>query len=74
MVNGYVHIHDLMCHCKKPLQHIINQIEEQEPTTKKCPATTTAAAGDQDGEKDTEPFGEGELEALFAEEDAGDDR
>lgn len=74
MVNGYVSIHDLICHCKKPLQHIIKQIEDQEPTIKKWHATTTEETGDQDGEKDTEPFGEGELEALFAEDDAGDDR
>lgn len=74
MVNGYVHIHDLMCHCQKPLKHIIEQIYNQEPTLQKWPDTTTAGAGAPDGDADTEPFGEGELEALFAEENDGKDR
>lgn len=68
MVNGYVAIHDLRCHCQKPLQHIIQQIYEQEPTLK-CQDTTTAAVGNQDGEKDIDGFGPGELERLFAEEE-----
>lgn len=68
MVNGYVAIHDLRCHCQKPLQHIIEQIHQQEPTLK-CQDTTTAAVGNPDGEKDIDGFGPGELERLFAEED-----
>lgn len=67
MVNGYVSIHDLMCHCQQPLQHIIKQIEDQEPTLKKWPVTTTAAAGTTDGEDVIDQFGPGELEELFAE-------
>lgn len=69
MVNAYVHIHDLQCHCKSPLNHIIEQIHQQEPTTKKWPDTTTAAAGTTATVEDTDPFGPGELERLFAEGD-----
>jgi len=68
MVNGYVSIHDLMCHCKQPLHHIIKQIEEQEPSIKKCQGSSTAAAGIQDGEDVIDQFGPGELEELFAED------
>lgn len=70
MVNAYVSIHDLHCHCKSPLNHIIEQIHQQEPTTKKWQDTTTAAAGTTDTEKDIDHFGPGELERLFAEDDA----
>lgn len=73
MVNTYVQIHDLHCHCKKPLLHIIEQIEQQEPSIKKCRATTTADAGTQDGDEDIDHFGPGELERLFAEDDANTD-
>ncbi len=68
MVNSYVGIHDLHCHCKSPLKHIIKQIEEQEPTLK-CQDTTTAVTGNQDGEGGIDDFGPGELERLFAEGD-----
>lgn len=68
MVNSYVHIHDLTCHCKQPLKHIIKQIEEQEPTIKKWRDSTTTAAGNQDGDADIDHFGPGELEKLFAED------
>lgn len=73
MVNLYVSIHDLHCHCKSPLKHIIKQIEEQEPTIKKCPDTTIAATGNQDGEDAIDQFGPGELDRLFAEDDAAAD-
>lgn len=69
MVNAYVHIHDLHCHCKSPLRHIIQQIENQEPTIKKWRDTTTAAAGHQDGDDVIDHFGPGELERIFAEEE-----
>lgn len=68
IVNCYVSIHDTHCHCKSPLKHIIQQIEEQEPSLK-CHVSTTDAAGNQDGEKDIDAFGPGELELLFAEGD-----
>lgn len=70
MVNAYVHIHDLHCHCKTPLNHIIQQIYSQEPTIKPCQDTTIAAAGDHDGDADIDHFAPGELERLFAEDDA----
>lgn len=70
MVNAYVHIHDLHCHCKSPLTHIIQQIQQQEPSIKQCQDSTTAVAGGQDGDADIDHFGPGELELLFAEDDA----
>lgn len=70
MVNAYVHIHDLHCNCKSPLRHIIQQIENQEPSIKKWRDSTTAAAGPHDGEDVIDQFGPGELESIFAEEDA----
>lgn len=73
MVNCYVGIHDLHCHCKKPLNHIIQQIYQQEPTLTKWQGTTSDATGDHDGEKDIDGFGPGELERLFAEDDADKD-
>lgn len=74
IVNCYVGIHDLHCNCTHPLQHIIKQIEDQEPSIKKCRDTTTAVAGTQDGGDVIDQFGPGELESLFAqdeEENAG---
>lgn len=72
IVNCYVGIHDLHCHCKSPLKHIIQQIETQEPSIKKWRDTTTAADGHQDGEDVIDQFGPGELERIFA-EDAGNE-
>lgn len=69
-VNSYVSIHDLNCNCKEPLKHIINQITEQEPSLKPWLATTTEDTGDQNGDGDIDGFGPGELERLFAEDDA----
>lgn len=72
IVNAYVAIHDLNCHCEKPLHHILQQIYDQEPTLikEKCPSTTIAGE-DHTGETDIDGFGPGELESLFADaEDA----
>lgn len=69
IVNCYVGIHDLHCNCKHPLQHIIKQIETQEPSIKKWRDTTTAAAGIPDGGDVIDEFGPGELENLFAQDD-----
>lgn len=69
MVNAYVHIHDLHCHCKSPLRHIIQQIENQEPSIKKWRDTTTADDGDQHGGDVIDQFGPGELERIFAEDE-----
>lgn len=71
-VNTYVAVHDLTCNCEHPLQHIITQIIKQEPSIKKWVATTIAESGDQDTEKDIDHFGPGELEALFAQDNAED--
>lgn len=68
-VNCFVNIHDLNCYCKEPLKHIIQQILTQEPSLKPWLATTIADTGNQDGEKDIDGFGPGELERLFAEGD-----
>lgn len=69
MVNAYVHIHDLRCNCKSPLKHIIQQIENQEPSIKIW-RDSTVATGPRDGEDVIDQFGPGELESIFAEEDA----
>lgn len=72
-VNTYTSIHDLNCECQKPLQHIILQILQQEPSLKqdkefvkeiqRCLSIT--AAGDQDGGVPEDGFGDGDLEKLF---------
>ena len=65
IVNTYVNIHDLNCGCTQPLKHIIQQIEDQEPSIKEW--RTTTATGDDHGPEDgVDGLGEGELEALFA--------
>ncbi len=65
IVNTYVAVHDLNCGCEKPLEHIIKQIQQQEPSLKPCPTTT--ATGDDHGPEDgVDGLGDGELEALFA--------
>lgn len=71
IVNTYVNIHDLNCGCDEPLKHIIKQIEEQEPTLKRC--HTTTETGENHGQEDfVDELGEGDLEALFAEPDGED--
>lgn len=73
IVNTYVAIHDLNCHCDKPLNHILQQIYDQEPSLLKEKCLSTAEDGTDHTGKDTiDDFGPGELEALFAEEDAAD--
>lgn len=69
-VNSYVGIHDLNCYCKQPLQHIIKQIIEQEPSIKPWLATTIAEDGKTDTGDVIDHFGPGELEAIFAEDAA----
>lgn len=67
-VNTYVNVHDLTCNCNEPLKHIIQQITEQEPSIKKETWFTTTDNGENPGGVgDVDDFGEGELEALFAE-------
>lgn len=66
IVNTYVNIHDLNCGCDEPLKHIIQQIQDQEPSLKPC--LTTTATGEDPGPVDgVDGLGDGELEALFAE-------
>lgn len=72
-VNSYVSIHDLTCNCNQPLKHIIEQITEQEPTIKKEKWFTTTDTGENPGGAGgVDDFGDGELEALFAETDEKD--
>lgn len=74
IVNTYVAIHDLNCHCERPLHHIIQQIHDQEPTLQKELCLTTAKdGGDPTGKETIDDFGPGELEALFAEGDTKED-
>lgn len=73
IVNTYVAIHDLNCHCEKPLHHILQQIYDQEPTLKQETCHTTEKdGGDHTGGETIDDFGPGELEALFAEKDGED--
>ncbi len=75
-MNTIVHVHDLQCNCDSPLEHTILHITNQEPNLrfsekqkknlKRCLFTEDTIV------KEEEPFGEGELEALFALEDGGD--
>lgn len=78
-INNIVHTHDLLCKCTKPLEHTIYGILKQEPNlrfdkeTKKlferCLTTTENGGHEEDA---LDGLGEGDLEALFA-EDTGDD-
>ncbi len=78
--NLHVAAHDLTCSCEKPLQHIILQILEQEPSLKedkqftenlqKCLTTTEKPTGHEDDVLGD--IGDGDLEKLF-EEDFGED-
>lgn len=75
-INLQVAVHDQWCHCDNPLKHIILGILEQEQTLKfdkeesaiieKCLTT-----GEEDGDA-VDGLGDGELEALFAQDDFGD--
>ena len=69
-----VHTHDMICECPTPLEHIIVHLFQQEPELrfktpekdliKKCLTTTTT-----DGAvADPGDIGEGELNALFAQD------
>jgi len=78
-INNIVHTHDLLCKCDKPLEHTIYGIVKQEPNLRlnqetkklleKC-LTSTESGGL--AEDDIDGLGEGDLEALFA-EDTGED-
>ncbi|AXQ65863.1 MAG: hypothetical protein [Betatorquevirus homini20] len=73
LVNTYVAIHDLKCTCNKPLECILDQINNQEPTLqikyKKSCLTSTATGEHHGGDaaKDV-PIGDAELEKIFAED------
>ncbi len=77
-MNTIVHVHDLQCECEDPLEHTIHTIFKQEQNLrlwdstqhliKKCLTTTTTP----EEEEDDVPFGNGELEALFATDDIGE--
>lgn len=70
IVNTYVNIHDLNCGCDTPLEHIIRQIQQQEPSLK---CLTTGETGENPGQEDgVDGLGEGELEALFADTEEKD--
>lgn len=78
-INNIVHTHDLLCKCSKPLEHTIHGIIKQEPNlrlekeTKKL--LQKCLTGTENGgpvEDALDGLGEGELEALFA-EDTGED-
>lgn len=74
LVNGFVHMHDLICKCSRPLEHCLISIIEQEEHLRfnkqekekiqKCLGTTedpTAGAAD-------DFIDAGDLDTLFAED------
>ncbi len=75
LTNTYCQVHSLNCNCNKPLQHIILQILEQEPSLKEDKEFTTKlqqclSTGDTGvtHEDDFGGIGDGDLERLFAED------
>lgn len=80
-MNTLVHVHDLQCECDKPLEHTAYTIFTEEknlrfsPEEKKAFETCLTTPGEPTKEED-DPFGDGELEALFAEDptDTGKDK
>ncbi len=76
-INTLVHVHDLQCYCNKPLEHTIDTIFKQEKNLRlenstkqniqKCLTIDTVTIKEEDDQ-----FGDGELEALFA-EDGGEE-
>lgn len=73
-LNGLVHIHDFICKCNKPLEHTLDTIITEEPNLR-LPETTKeklkkclgGTKEDTPGEDDV-GVGEGDLDALFAED------
>lgn len=73
-INLLVSLHDLKCGCDKPLQHLVFDILNQEPSLKEDTKftselqqwlTTTKPGNIQ--EEDTDVIGSGDLEKLFEE-------
>lgn len=77
-VNNVFHSHDLWCHCEDTITHFMSIINKQNNAPKpledikniKCLITGIPTTKDPTTEEE-EPFGDGELEKLFA-EDAGE--
>lgn len=71
LVNTYVAVHDLKCTCDHPLECIIKQIKQQEPSLQitfkpQCHTSTETGehhGGDAAGE---DPIGQEDLEEIFA--------
>lgn len=73
-LNLLTHVHDLQCHCDKPLEHTAWNIFEQEKhlrftTTQKQEIKKCLTTGEEDAGVDAlDGLGEGELTALFEED------
>ncbi len=67
-INCLVQVHNLRCGCDTPLEHTVEEIYHQEPDLQaNIPCRHTGDhATTQDGDADA--FGEGDLNALFAED------
>lgn len=66
-INCIVQVHNLQCSCETPLEHTVEEILHQEPNLDykkptKCPTGTVDQLTTEE-----DVFGEGSLEALFAE-------
>lgn len=68
-LNHLASTHDLLCKCDHPLKHTVNTIFEIEPELKKECLTTQEDGGDVDT---IDGLGDGELEALFAQDEKED--
>jgi hypothetical protein len=71
LVNTYVAIHDLKCNCKHPLECILEQIKQQEPTLQiqyKKSCRTSTETGERPGGEGAaeETIGQEDLEEIFA--------
>lgn len=77
-VNNIFHSHDLFCGCDNPLKHLIIILNKQgkapkpESEAKNILCLITGEGDSTDPEE--EPFGDGELERLFAEDPSGDEK
>nr|UHS18394.1 MAG: hypothetical protein [Betatorquevirus sp.] len=62
-INVIFESHDLICGCNTPIDHLNHIIDEQ-----RCPPSTAKDGEKTTGKAEEEPFTDGDLERLFAED------
>lgn len=77
-INTLVHLHDLQCDCDGPLEHTVLAINKQEKHLRftdqeKKQLEKWLTTTEKHGTPDVDGFGDGDLEALFA-EDIGEEK